>query len=132
MKRKNKKRIKKADEKKRKTVNVKGRAKHKQKKKLSQKSIKKTKRHKKKEQRTRVHHYRKHNKPIKRKIKKQKIREEKITNQTLVLTNEDLKKSFSIFRSYDIRGIYQKDLSEEVMYRIGNAFASKTEKNIVV
>ena len=78
-------------------------------------------------QRSKLHHYKKHSKPTSRKIKKEK----KIT-QTLVLTKEDLEKSSHIFRSYDIRGIYGKDLNEEIMYRIGNTFAAKTKKNIVV
>src|SRR3989338_9920466 len=38
-----------------------------------------------------------------------------------------------IFRSYDIRGIYGKDLDEEIMRRIGNAFGqtAKTETIVV-
>ncbi len=35
----------------------------------------------------------------------------------------DIKKE--IFRAYDVRGIYGKDLNEDIMERIGNAFASE-------
>ncbi len=37
-----------------------------------------------------------------------------------------------IFRSYDVRGIYGKDLNEEIMERIGNAFASRISNDCVV
>ncbi|MBI2233376.1 MAG: phosphomannomutase/phosphoglucomutase [Candidatus Aenigmarchaeota archaeon] len=37
-----------------------------------------------------------------------------------------------IFRSYDIRGIYGKDLDEEIMRRIGNAFGQTTKTETVV
>ncbi len=36
-----------------------------------------------------------------------------------------------IFRSYDIRGIYGRDLNEEIMERIGNAFGAKTHNCVV-
>jgi len=36
-----------------------------------------------------------------------------------------------IFRSYDIRGIYGKDLDEEIMKRIGNAFSRFTKSAVV-
>ena len=142
-----KKRTKKEDEKERKIINVKGRAKHKQKKKARHK-IKQIKRHMGKGKRTSVHHYRKHSKPIKRKIKKhhkkhykskikhrkihRNIKQKNLSTEMLSLNAEDLKKSSHIFRSYDVRGIYNKDLNEEIMYRIGNTFAAKTKKNIVV
>lgn len=35
-----------------------------------------------------------------------------------------MKANPSIFRAYDVRGVYGKDLDEEVMEKIGNAFAS--------
>jgi phosphomannomutase len=38
----------------------------------------------------------------------------------------------SIFRAYDIRGVYGKDLDEDLMERIGNAFASKFVKGVAV
>lgn len=38
----------------------------------------------------------------------------------------------SMFRAYDIRGVYGKDLTEDVMERIGNAFASGFVKDDVV
>ncbi len=37
-----------------------------------------------------------------------------------------------IFRSYDVRGIYDKDLNEEIMQRIGGAFAQFTGKDVIV
>ncbi|MBI5347113.1 MAG: hypothetical protein HZB66_00705 [Candidatus Aenigmarchaeota archaeon] len=37
-----------------------------------------------------------------------------------------------IFRSYDVRGIYGKDLNEEIMESIGNAFGSKIQNDCVV
>ncbi len=37
-----------------------------------------------------------------------------------------------IFRSYDIRGIYGKDLDEEIMRRIGNAFGQVAKTETVV
>lgn len=37
-----------------------------------------------------------------------------------------------IFRSYDVRGIYGRDLDEEIMRRIGNAFGQMTKTDIVV
>ena len=37
-----------------------------------------------------------------------------------------------IFRSYDIRGIYGKDLDEEIMRRIGNAFGQMAKTDAVV
>ena len=125
-----KKRTKKEDEKERKIINVKGRAKHKQKKKARHK-IKQIKRHMGKGKRTSVHHYRKHSKPIKRKIKKhhkkhykskikhrkihRNIKQKNLSTEMLSLNAEDLKKSSHIFRSYDVRGIYTKDLNEEIM-----------------
>ncbi|MBN2330669.1 MAG: phosphomannomutase/phosphoglucomutase [Candidatus Aenigmarchaeota archaeon] len=38
----------------------------------------------------------------------------------------------NIFRAYDIRGMYGKDLDERIMERIGNAFASLFVKDAVV
>lgn len=38
----------------------------------------------------------------------------------------------SMFRAYDIRGIYGKDLNEEVMEAIGNAFASEFAREAVL
>ncbi len=39
----------------------------------------------------------------------------------------------SIFKAYDIRGIYPKDLDEDIAYRIGNAYAQYVKpKNVVV
>jgi phosphomannomutase len=38
----------------------------------------------------------------------------------------------SMFRAYDVRGVYGKDLTENVMERIGNAFASGFVKDTVV
>ena len=38
----------------------------------------------------------------------------------------------SMFRAYDVRGVYGKDLTEDVMEAIGNAFASKFVKDSVV
>jgi phosphomannomutase len=38
----------------------------------------------------------------------------------------------SIFRAYDIRGVYGKDLDEDLMERIGNAFASGFVKDVAV
>jgi phosphomannomutase len=38
----------------------------------------------------------------------------------------------SIFRAYDVRGLYGTDLTEEIMERIGNAFASEFVKDVVV
>jgi len=39
----------------------------------------------------------------------------------------------SIFKSYDIRGIYPQDLNEETVFRIGQAFVQYTKaKNIIV
>src|SRR3989344_2843503 len=98
--------------------------------KIMKKPKRKQKRHKQRRI-TKSHHHKKQNKPA-RKIKTQKSKKEKMITQTLVLTVEDLKKSSNIFRSYDIRGIYGQDLNEEIMYRIGNAFSTKTKKNIVV
>ena len=43
--------------------------------------------------------------------------------------NEDIS---HIFRSYDVRGIYGKDLDESIMERIGNAFAQHTRNNVTV
>ncbi len=37
-----------------------------------------------------------------------------------------------IFRSYDVRGIYGKDLDENIMQRIGNAFAQHTKRDVIV
>lgn len=37
-----------------------------------------------------------------------------------------------IFRSYDVRGIYGKDLDENIMRSIGNAFARLAKKDVVV
>lgn len=37
-----------------------------------------------------------------------------------------------IFRSYDIRGIYGQDITEDVFDKIGNAFTQQTAKDIVV
>ncbi len=37
-----------------------------------------------------------------------------------------------IFRSYDIRGIYQKDLDEEIMRRIGNALGQISKAETIV
>lgn len=44
---------------------------------------------------------------------------------------KDLKKFSHIFRSYDVRGIYGKDLNEDVMERIGNCL-TRLVKNTVV
>jgi len=39
----------------------------------------------------------------------------------------------NIFREYDIRGIYPKDLNEDIYFEIGNAIASKCNQlNIAV
>ncbi len=38
----------------------------------------------------------------------------------------------SIFRAYDIRGVYGKDLDEKLMERIGNAFAKGFVKDVAV
>ena len=38
----------------------------------------------------------------------------------------------SIFRSYDVRGIYGKDIDENIMKRIGAAFSSMSTETIVV
>ncbi|MBI2579730.1 MAG: hypothetical protein HYW27_02405 [Candidatus Aenigmarchaeota archaeon] len=38
----------------------------------------------------------------------------------------------SIFRSYDIRGVYGKDIDEEIMKRIGKSFAAFVKKDAVV
>lgn len=44
-----------------------------------------------------------------------------------------MKINSSIFKSYDIRGIYPKDLNEDTAFKIGQAFVEYTEaKNIVV
>ena len=44
-----------------------------------------------------------------------------------------MKVNFSIFKSYDIRGIYPKDLNEEIAYKIGQSFIEYTRaKNVVV
>jgi phosphomannomutase len=40
--------------------------------------------------------------------------------------------SMNIFRSYDIRGIYGKDLNEDIMKRIGAAFAKVSSSTIVI
>ncbi len=37
-----------------------------------------------------------------------------------------------IFRAYDIRGIYKKDIDEDIMQRIGRTFASYIEENTAV
>ena len=37
-----------------------------------------------------------------------------------------------IFRSYDVRGIYRKDIDEEIMRRIGESFAAHVKKDVVV
>ena len=44
----------------------------------------------------------------------------------------NLKDISHIFRSYDIRGIYGKDLDEDIMFRIGNAFAQHTKDDAIV
>ena len=44
----------------------------------------------------------------------------------------NLKDISHIFRSYDVRGIYGKDLDEEIMERIGNAFAQATGEDVIV
>ncbi len=44
----------------------------------------------------------------------------------------NLKDIAHIFRSYDVRGIYGKDLNEDIMERIGNAFAQFTNKDVTV
>ena len=38
----------------------------------------------------------------------------------------------SIFRAYDIRGVYGSDIDEDLMERIGNAFASGFVKDVAV
>lgn len=41
--------------------------------------------------------------------------------------------NYSIFKSYDIRGIYPKEINEEIAYRIGQAFVEKTKaKKLIV
>ncbi len=37
-----------------------------------------------------------------------------------------------IFRSYDIRGVYKKDIDENLMRKIGNAFAQSVEGEVLV
>src|SRR3989344_1387003 len=37
-----------------------------------------------------------------------------------------------IFRSYDVRGIYRKDIDEEIMRKIGESFAAHVKKDVVV
>ena len=44
---------------------------------------------------------------------------------------EQLKKFSHIFRSYDIRGIYKKDLDEDIMERISNCFAGIAKELVV-
>ena len=39
------------------------------------------------------------------------------------IDNMELNKS--IFREYDIRGIYPNDLNEEIAYKVGRAYATK-------
>ena len=34
----------------------------------------------------------------------------------------------NIFREYDIRGVYPKDLNEDIYFEIGNAIASKCNR----
>jgi len=45
---------------------------------------------------------------------------------------QDMQSIDHIFRSYDIRGIYGKDLDEEIMEKIGNAFGSYCKKDIII
>ena len=37
----------------------------------------------------------------------------------------------SIFREYDVRGIYNEDLNKEVAYKIGKAFGSYVKEKII-
>ena len=41
-------------------------------------------------------------------------------------------KFFHIFRSYDIRGIYGKDIDEDVMNKIGNVFGQQIKGDTLV
>jgi len=90
---------------------------------------------KKKRRKKKIKKRMKRRKPVRhRKIVKyrRRIRKHRKKHRKLKLTKEDLKKSYNIFRSYDIRGIYGKDLDEEIMYRIGVAFASQIKDKVVV
>ena len=38
----------------------------------------------------------------------------------------------NIFRAYDVRGVYGKDISEEIMKKVGNAFANLFVKDVSI
>ncbi|MCS6783696.1 MAG: phosphomannomutase/phosphoglucomutase [Candidatus Caldarchaeum sp.] len=43
-----------------------------------------------------------------------------------------LKPSPTIFRAYDVRGVYEKDIDEEIAYGIGRAFGVMVSGNVIV